>query len=145
MNDINITGYKIKVSEIKESGETVDYVLATVPSPVYPQPVKVRKSFAYDSSLKFVIESNNIYIDNNHRISVFIDNKKLSDIFVMFNEERKEVTLEYSKIEPWQRIEIEYHYDGIEYIHETNNYCLYNIEPVIDYSRNTIGNHNILV
>ena len=145
IDDINIKSYKITGTTHNEDGESVTETLAIIDNPVTRNLIITRKAFEYNKDLKFKLKNNTVYSDYNYKVKVYIDGQKLNIIFVSYDKDTNQVTIDYKNISNEQTIEIEYYYDGIEFFHEASKAYIYNIELMLDYTKNSIGEHNILV
>jgi hypothetical protein len=141
--DINVTAYKI-LGKQTINGESVTTTLATIPNPSSPTPVKIRKKFDYNPKLEFEIKDEVFYNDE-HDVAAYINGRKLIDVVTLYNPSKRTVTLLYQGITEFDIIEIEYYYDGIEFIHDTDKPTEYIVELVVDYTSNNVGDHNILI
>lgn len=144
-DDINIKAYDIIVSETLSDGSVTEYTLVTLPNPSTATPILVKKVFPYSQNGEYKLPSKRIYYNEAYRIHVYINGRKLNSLFVIYNEQTKTVALDYHNINEWDTIEIEYYYDGIKYNHSSINHCVYSINLIIDYTKSTIGNHNLLL
>ena len=141
--DINILAYKITGKQTV-NGQSVSSTLATIDNPTSPHPLKLRKKVEYNPTRIFTLEDD-VYYNEEHQVSVYINGKQLIEILSLYNPEKKQVQLLYQNLTEFDIIEIEYYYDGIEFVHNANQLWDYSVEYIIDYSNNNVGDHNILI
>lgn len=144
IDDPAVKGYIIKGHE-QVNGQTVTSVLATIENPKTVNPIAIKESFVKNDSNRYQLTKRNIIKEVTYPIRVYINQKRLSPALVFFNNTTYILSIDYSDINPWDSIEIEYYFDGVEYIHSAESGYRYSIELDVDYSMNTVGNHNVLV
>jgi len=144
INDPAVTAYVVKVHE-QINGQTVSSVLMTIQNPKTVNPTLTKESFVKSDTKRYQLTKKNIIKEITYPIRVFINGKRLSPALIFHNNTTNMVTIDYDEIELWDSIEIEYYFDGVEFMHTATNSCTYSIELDVDYSMNTVGDHNVLV
>lgn len=144
IDDRSVLNYILEADRVV-NGDVVTEQVAIIPNPKTVNPIKIRQTFTPNEFSKYVLSQSNVLYDNTYPIKVYINGRKLGDVLRTYNTLSQEVTIDYSKIVPWDIIDIEYYFDGIEYKHAATEDCSYKVKIDIDYSLNTVGNHNILV
>jgi hypothetical protein len=143
ISDPSILGYEIKAKQIIDDEEVIT-LLAAIDNIQSPNPIKVLKKVDYNSDLEFLIEDD-VFWNDQHEVSVYINGRKLIDALVTYLYEKKLVSVLYNNITEFDIIEIEYFYDGMEYFHNTSVPTEYFIDLIIDRTSNNIGDHNVII
>jgi len=144
IDDPAVKSYIIKGHQ-QVSGQTVTSVLATIENPQTVNPILGVESFIPSESKKYQLTKKNIIKEVTYPISVYINKRKLSSALIFFNATTNILSIDYSDLNSWDSIEVKYYFDGVEYIHSAESGYRYSIELDVDYSLNTVGNHNVLV
>jgi len=144
IDDRSIMNYILEANRITSQGVVTEKV-ATIPNPKTVNPVKIKEQFSPNENNKYTLSQDIVLYDATYPIKVYINGRKLNDVLRVYNTLDKEVTIDYTEIQPWDIIDIEYYFDGIEYKHTTSEKCNYKIKLDIDYTLNTVGNHNVIV
>lgn len=143
VQDLNILAYIIKAKQLIDGVEVVS-TLDRIPNPPSPSPILIRKKVEYAATNKYTI-ADDVYYNDEFDTAFRINGRQLIDMLVQYNSNRKEFTVLYENYSSNDILEIEYYYDGIEYIHHTGVPTQYAVEYDIDWTSNNIGDHNTLL
>lgn len=145
IDDISVLGYKVFVKEEQED-KTIEYLLTKINNFTVPNPIFITKEFFRNEKQEYILETSNLYISYSHPVKILVNGvdelkSELYDIDIT----EKQLKILYQELPEDYFIVVEFYIDAIEFFHNTNNYCEYEIFPIISQDSGNVGFHSEVI